>query len=47
MNRFLMPSHTRIVRPFAVALLTCIISTAPLAAEADEFSDTLQDIQQR
>jgi tetratricopeptide (TPR) repeat protein len=47
MNRFLMPSHTRIVRPFAVALLTCIVSTAPLAAEADEFSDTLQDIQQR
>lgn len=47
MTRFRPSNLRRIGRPFAAALLACIVSTASLAAKADEFSDTLQDIQHR
>lgn len=47
MTKFLLSNLQRIGRPLAVASMACIIVTAPLAAEADEFSDSLQDIQHR
>ena len=47
MTKFRLSNLARIGHPFAAALLACIVSTASLAAKADDFSDTLQDIQHR
>ena len=47
MTRFRLSNLQSIGRPFAAAFLACVIVTASLAAKADEFSDTLQDIQHR
>lgn len=47
MTKFQPSSLQRISRPFAAALLACIGLAASHAAKADEFGDTLQDIQHR
>jgi tetratricopeptide (TPR) repeat protein len=47
MTKFRVSNLRRIGPPVAVALLACAASAASLAAQADEFSDTLHAIQHR